>query len=238
MKNTQLRFAKTTLPLLAFAALGFTAPARAQNQELQERVAEVKQSSAQNKQQLSQYTWTEQVNISLKGELKKTQHYQVRNGPDGKPVKTSLDPPDAPVEGGRLKKHVVEKKKEEYKDYAEKMKALAQQYVPPDKDMIQQAYAQGNITIGPVAEMPNQIQLIIKNYLKPGDSMTIVFDKTAKKIVGLKIASYMDDPKDAMTLDVQFTQLPDGTNHVSSVAMNGTSKELNIATLNSNYQHL
>src|SRR5580692_12592775 len=151
MKNTQLRFVKTTLPLLAFTALGFTGLLHAQNQELQERVAEVKQSSAQNKQQLSQYTWTEQVNISLKGEVKKTQHYQVRNGPDGKPVKTSLDPPDAPVEGGRLKKHVVEKKKEEYKDYAEQMKALAQQYVPPDKDMIQQAYAQGNIMVGPVA---------------------------------------------------------------------------------------
>jgi hypothetical protein len=238
MKNTQFRFAKTTLPLLAFAALGFTGLLRAQNQELQERVAEVKQASAQNKEQLAQYTWTEQVNISLKGELKKTQHYQVRNGPDGKPVKTSLDPPPPPEEGGRLKKHIVEKKKEEYKDYAEQMKTLAQQYIPPDKDMLQQAYAQGNIMVGPVAGIPSQIQLIVKNYVKSGDSMTIVFDRTAKKIVALKIASYMDDPKDAMTLDVQFTQLPDGTNHVSSVAMNGTSKELNIATLNSNYQHL
>ena len=238
MKNTQFRFAKTALPLLAFAALGFTGLLRAQNQELQERVAEVKQASAQSKQQLAQYTWTEQVNISLKGELKKTQHYQVRNGPDGKPVKTSLDPPPPPEEGGRLKKHIVEKKKEEYKDYAEQMKTLAQQYVPPDKDLIQHAYAQGKIMIGPVAGIPNQIQLVIKNYVKPGDSMTLVFDKTAHQIVGVKIASYMDDPKDAMTLDVQFSKLPDGTNHVSSVAMNGTSKELNIATLNSNYQHL
>jgi hypothetical protein len=30
------------------------------------------------------------------------------------------------------------------------MKSLAQQYVPPDKDMLQQAYQQGNITMGPV----------------------------------------------------------------------------------------
>ena len=33
--------------------------------------------------------------------------------------------------------HVVAKKKEEYKDYADQMKALVQQYVPPDKDLLQ-----------------------------------------------------------------------------------------------------
>ncbi|MGB7464778.1 MAG: hypothetical protein WBW14_17925, partial [Candidatus Acidiferrum sp.] len=44
----------------------------------------------------------------------------MRVGPDGKQQKTSLDPPaNAQPEGGRLKKRVVEKKKEEYKDYAD-----------------------------------------------------------------------------------------------------------------------
>jgi hypothetical protein len=63
--------------------------------------------------------WTEQVTISLKGEQKKQEHFQVRLGPDGKPQKTSLDPPAeaAAPSGGRLKQHVVAKKKEEYKDY-------------------------------------------------------------------------------------------------------------------------
>ena len=99
-------------------------PAKAQSPELQERVAELKESMAKNKMSLAQYTWVEQVNISLKGELKKQEHFQVRFGPDGKPQKTSLDPPAEPPSGGRLKKHIVEKKKEEYKEYAEQMKAL------------------------------------------------------------------------------------------------------------------
>src|SRR5215467_3245908 len=72
---------------------------------------------AQNPQALAQYTWVEQVTISLKGEQKKQEHFQVRVGPDGKQQKTSLDPPaNAQPEGGRLKKRIVEKKKEEYKD--------------------------------------------------------------------------------------------------------------------------
>jgi hypothetical protein len=240
MRTPEFQLYKNMLLTFVLLGLSFACSARAQNQELQERVAEVKQAAAQNKAALAQYTWTEQVNISLKGETKKQQHYQVRLGPDGKPQKTSLDPPadTSEPQGGRLKKHVVEKKKEEYKDYAEQMKALAQQYVPPDKDLLQQAYQQGNITLGPAAGAPNEIQLVIHNYLKPQDSMTLVFDKAQKQIVRVQIASYMDDPKDAMNLTVQFSRLPDGTNHVSSVVIDGVSKQLNIATQNSNYQHL
>jgi hypothetical protein len=163
----------------------------------------------------------------------------VRVGPDGKQQKTSLGPPaKAQPEGGRLKKRVVEKKKEEYKDYADQMKALAQQYVPPDKDMLQQAYQQGNLTMGSVPENPNAVKLVIKNYLKQGDLMTLIFDKAQKELLQIQIASYMNDPKDAMNLTVQFSKLPNGPNHVSSVVIDGVSKQLNVATQNSNYQHL
>ena len=227
------------LPLLvASGGAIFHSPAKAQGPELQERVAELKESMAKNKMSLAQYTWVEQVNISLKGELKKQEHFQVRLGPDGKPQKTSLDPPAEPPSGGRLKKHIVEKKKEEYKEYAEGMKALAQQYVPPDKEMIQQAYASGNISIIPGGGLPSEVKLVFHNFVKPQDSMTLIFDKAQKQLLSLQIASYMDDPKDAMTLTVQFSRLPDGTNHVSNVTMDGVSKQLNIATQNSTYQHL
>jgi hypothetical protein len=227
------------LPLFVISGgSSFNPPAKAQGPELQERVAELKESMAKNKMSLAQYTWVEQVNISLKGELKKQEHFQVRLGPDGKPQKTSLDPPPEPPSGGRLKKHIVEKKKEEYKEYADQMKALAQQYVPPDKEMIQQAYASGNISIVPGGGLPSEIKLVFHNYVKPQDSMTLIFDKAQKQLLSLQIASYMDDPKDAMTLTVEFSRLPDGTNHVTNVTMNGVSKQLNIATQNANYQHL
>src|SRR5271154_2036041 len=132
MRNAMLPVFGNTLllPLVLLFGLPVTPPVRAQGPELQERVAELKQAVAKNKQQLGQYMWDQLVIISLKGEQKKQEHFQVRLGPDGKPQKTSLDPPAEPTEsGGRLKKHIVEKKKEEYKEYAEQMKALAQQYV-------------------------------------------------------------------------------------------------------------
>src|SRR4051794_4292215 len=151
MRNTLLPVFRN-MPLIPPVLLGgllFNGLINAQNPELQQRVAEIKQASAKNKQSLATYTWVEQVTIGLKGEQKKQEHFQVRLGSDGKQQKISLDPAAAPPapSGGRLKQHVVEKKKEEYKDYAEQMKTLAQQYVPPDRDLIGNAYEKGNISI-------------------------------------------------------------------------------------------
>ena len=182
----------------------------------------------------------ETVTISLKGQEKKQQHFQVQNGPDGKPQKTPLDSAPAAQSqqqssgrGGRLRQRVVEKKKEEYEEYAERMKALAEQYVPPDKDLIQAAYAKGNISMTPG---PGGLKLVIHNYVKPDDSMTLTIDKEQKALQSIQIASYMDGPSDGMNLTVRFDRLPDGTNHVSSTTVEGVSKQLTVATQNGNYQ--
>jgi hypothetical protein len=227
-----------TCCILGFA-IGISPFLAAQNPDMQQKVAEAKEAMARNKQLLAQYTWVEQVTISLKGEQKKQEHFQVRLGPDGKQQKQSLDPPPPPPEHeGRLKKHVIEKKTEEYKDYADQIKALIQQYVPPDKDMLQQAYQAGNVMVGSQPGAPGQYRLVISNYIKQGDNMTLVMDKTQKDIVSITIASYMDDPKDAVNVSVQFMGIPGGPNHVSAETINGVSKELTIAIQNSNYQHL
>jgi len=240
MKNTVRRILSTTLLTLLglWAGAEFIRFAAAQSPDLQQRVTEVKESNAKNKQALASYTWNEQVTISLKGEVKNVQHFQVRLGPDLTPQEASLDAPPEPPSGGRLKKRIVAKKKEEYTDYGDQMKALAQQYVPPEKDLLQKALAQGNIVIGPTVGAPQVFQLVIHNYLKPNDSMTLVFDKTLKQLLRVQIASYMDDPKDAMNLTVQFSRLPDGTNHVSNMVLDGASKQMNIAIANANYQHV
>jgi hypothetical protein len=224
--------------ILGFA-IGILPSLAAQNPDMQQKVAEAKEAVARNKQLLAQYTWVEQVTISLKGEQKKQEHFQVSLGPDGKQQKQSLDPPAAPPEHeGRLKKHVIEKKTEEYKDYADQIKALIQQYVPPEKDLLQQAYQAGNVMVGSEPGVPGQYRLVISNYLKPGDNMTLVMDKTQKDLVSITIGSYMDDPKDAVNVSVQFMGIPGGPNHVSAETINGVSKQLTIAIQNSNYQHL
>jgi len=237
MKNTWNRVL-IVAPLAALVA-GLTWPVAAQNPEMQEKVAELKEAVATNRQELGQFTWVEQVTIILKGEQKKQEHFQVHLGPDGKPQKTSLDPPPSqPEHEGRLKKHIIEKKTEEYKDYADQIKALIQQYLPPDRDLIEQARQKGNIVMGPQAGAPGEYKLVLSNYIKPGDNMTLVLDRAQKNLVSLTIATYLDDPSDAVNVDAQFTRIPSGPNHVSGQTINGVKKQLTITTQNSNYQRL
>ncbi len=82
------------------------------------------------------------------------------------------------------------------------------------------------------------MSLIIKSYLKPNDSVTLVFGQQQKAIQSVQVASYLTAPSDAVTIAVQFAKLPDGTNHVATMQVNGVSKQLGVMTQNSMYQPL
>ena len=79
-------------------------------------------------------------------------------------------------------------------------------------------------------------EIVFKDYALPGDQMTLSFDTAAKKITALNVNTYMDDPKDVVTLAVQFASLPDGTNYVQRSILDATAKQLQVTTTNSNYQ--
>jgi hypothetical protein len=221
-----------TIAALSFSALEL----HAQKQEIQQRLAELKEASAANKQALAHYTWQEQQTTSIKGEVKKQQVFQVIVGPDGKQQKTEVNPtaPAAPS-GGRLKQRVVQKKTAEFKDYGSDIADLAKQYTQPDPGRLQAAFQAGNISLQSGGG-EGVVTLVIKNYIKPNDSLTIVFNKELKAIQSIQVASYLDDPKDAVTIAAQFAKLPDGTNHVAGTQINGASKQLTVVTKNSAYQ--
>jgi hypothetical protein len=208
----------------------------AQKPEMQQKLAEIKQSSAANKQALARYMWTEQQTTSLKGEVKKSQQFQVRIGPDGQQQKIELNPQVAPQpSGGRFKQRVVAKKTEEFQVYGQQIAALGKQYSQLDLQALDQAYQRGDISMQPNGAS-GTISLIVKNYLKPGDSVTLVFNQQQKTIQALQVASYLTAPSDAVTIAVQFARLPDGTNHVSTNQVNGVSKQLGVTIQNSSYQ--
>ena len=220
----------------ALLVLGFSLAA-AQNPQLEEKVMAIKQAQAVNKQKLAQYTWQETETISIKGEVKDTKMYLVQLGPDGKPQKTEISEQKAQSGGGRqgrVKARVVEKKKEEYQEYGQQIGALAKQYTTPNPDRLMQAKQQGNVSVQ--LGQGNTISLVIKNYVKPNDSVTMTIDGQTKSPVDIKVSSYLNDPSDAVTISANFARLPDGTNHVTSTTINGVSKQLSVNDQNSNYQ--
>jgi hypothetical protein len=208
--------------------------AMAQSQQLEEKLMALKQNQLTNKQKLAQYTWQETETISIKGDVKDTKVYQVQMV-NGQQQKTEVSNQQAQQGGrqGRLKEHVIDKKKQEYQEYGQQIGALAKQYTTPDPDRLMQAKQAGNISLQPGG---GTVSLVIKNYVKQGDSVTFTIDPQSKQLQNVRVASYLNDPKDAVTISAEFGRLPDGTNHVASTLINGVSKQLTVNDQNSNYQ--
>ena len=238
---------RATIPGLKRMALALTVaisagvfsitPAMAQNQQMEEKLMAIKQAQETNKQKLAQYTWTETETISIKGSAKDTKTYQVQMGPNGQPQKTLVNDQKAQSGGreGRVKERVIEKETEEYQEYGQSIGALAKQYTTPNPEALMQAKQAGNISIQPGA---GTVSLVIKNYVKQGDSMTMTISEQTHSPVSVQVNSYLNDPKDAVTISAQFAQLPDGTNHVATTNIDGVSKHLGINEQNSNYQKM
>jgi len=228
--------------LIAAAMLAAIVPAIAQTgggagAELQQKLAAVKQSVGENQQKLHKYQWKETTQLTLKGDPKPPSQSACQYGPDGKVQKTPLTAPPPPPNGGRMKQRVIANKKEEMKDYMGQVKVLLAKYVPPDPQSMQQAFQAGKVSLSP-NPTSGVTQMVFKDYALPGDQMTLSFDMAAKKISTVKVNTYMDDPKDVVTLAVQFASLPDSTNYVQQSVLDATAKKLMVTTTNSDYKAL
>jgi hypothetical protein len=220
---------------LTIAALALSATlSMAQNPQMEEKLMSIHQNMVANKQKLAQYMWTETETIAIKGEVKDTKTYQVRMM-NGQQQKTLVNNQQAQSGGreGRLKERIVDKKKAEYQEYGQAIGALAKQYTTPNPDRLMQAKQQGNLSIQP---SNGTVSLVIKSFVKPNDQVTMTISEQTKAPVSIQVNSYLNDPKDVVTINAQFAQLPDGTNHVATTTINGEQKHLTVTDQNSNYE--
>jgi hypothetical protein len=231
----QVTLALTVAVVSMVALTGATAVA--QSPQMEEKLMVIKQAQQANKQKLAQYTWQETETISIKGNVKDTKVYQVQMV-NGQPQKNLLNDQKAQSGGreGRVKERIIDKETQEYEQYGQQIGALAKQYTTPDPERLMQAKQQGNVSLQIGGN--GTVSLVIKNYIKPGDSMTMTINEQIHSPVSVQVNSYLDDPKDAVTISAQFAQLPDGTNHVATTQIDGVSKHLGINEQNSNYQRM
>lgn len=225
----------TTVAIVAFFGLAVVA----QDAGLQAKLQDVKVAAARNKLALTQYTWQEQQTVSVNGEVKQQTLYQVQLGPDGQPQKTALTAPQPPpaAQGGRLRQRIVQNKTNEFKEYAQQVGALVHAYSVPDPDKLQQVFQAGNMSLGSEGG-GSSLALTFHSYLKADDTYTLVLNPQDKSMQSVQVASYLDDPSNAVTFSANFSKLPDGTNHVQSSTVNGQQKQLQIQSMNNNYLKL
>jgi hypothetical protein len=197
----------------------------------------IKESLQNSLAALRQYHWVETTAVSMKGEEKSRTQNNCFYGADGKVQKTPVAAP-AKEEGKKtrgLKGRVVENKKEDISEAMKEAIGLVKQYVPPDPARIQAAREAGRVTVSP-PDPTGQVRMVIKDYLKAGDSLTFDVNAATDRIAGVTIATFTDKAKDTVGMKVSFAAFADGTVYPAKTQLDVASQNLSVAIENSGYK--
>ena len=223
------------VPLLAVPA-GAQQPPAASGQD---RVAAVKQSLQSSMAALRQYEWVETTVVSMKGEEKSSKQNRCYYGADGQVQKVPIE--GEPEGGGKqprgLRGKIVENKKEEISDSMKEAIGLVKQYVPPDPARIQAAKDAGKVSVNP-PDAQGKVSVVISDYLKAGDSLTLDLDAAANRLNGVAVSTYTDKEKHAVALKVTFGAMADGAVYPSNIQLDVKEENLSVAITNSGYRKL
>jgi hypothetical protein len=210
----------------------------AQQQAAQQRVAALKQSMAASQQSLRKYEWVETTVTSHKGEEKSRVQKRVYYGADGKLTKTPLGAPPEPQKDKRgVRGKVTENAKDNIAEYMNKAVARIHEYVPPKPELIQKAVDAKHMTYTET-EPGKTARVEFKDYLYAGDVLAIEMDLATNHMRGLSVATYIDDPKDAVTLQVKMADLTDGTTYSEQSTLVAAAKSITVAIGNAGYKPL
>ena len=207
-------------------------------------VASLKQNLSESQKRLRTYEWIETTAISLKGEEKSRKQQRVYYGADGKLTKTPIGAAPAPQApqssgrrgGGRVKERVVENKKDEMQEYMERAVALIHKYVPPDAALIQKAKDAGRMQVQPV--QAGLVRAEFKDFVQPADAMGIDVDVKVLLLSALTVSTYLDEKAEAVTLDVRFGALADGTSFTARTTLEAKAKNIGVVLENSGHRPL
>lgn len=228
--------------VIAVLSLGLVLPATAQAPPdaaagKKDHAVAVKESLQKSMAALRQYQWVETTAVSMKGEEKSRTQNTCYYGADGKVQKTPIAAP--PQDEGKkprgVRGKIVENKKEDVSEATKEAIGLVKQYVPPDPARIQAAKDAGRVTATP-PDPTGKVRLVIKDYLKAGDSLTLDVNAATDHILGVTVATFTDTAKDAVGLKVAFGAFADGTVYPAKIQLDVAAQNLAVAIENSGYK--
>jgi hypothetical protein len=80
--------------------------------------------------------------------------------------------------------------------------------------------------------------MVVKDYLKSGDSLTIALNAATDRLGGIKVATFTDKAKDGVNLNVGMSAFPDGTVYAGTIGLDVTAQNLTVAIDNSESRKL
>ena len=83
-----------------------------------------------------------------------------------------------------------------------------------------------------------KVRVEFKDFVLPGDLMNIDVDAKALLLAGVNIATYLEKKDDAVTLDVIFGKLTDGTGYNAKTTLAAKAKNITVVIENSGHRPL
>jgi hypothetical protein len=219
---------------LCLSVLVALAPAPSAQPDAAAHVVAVKTWLAQSKANLRNYQWIETTTVAVKGDVKTTKvnncYYDV-TGTLQKIETSSTAPKSKPGIRGAIQKDASK----DMAAYLGKATALVKSYIPPVPEKLQSAKDSGKMSIDFLPGGQN-IRLNFHDYQLPGDNLSVSLDKATNRLLDFGVSTYIDDPKDAVTLAVTIGSLPDGTGYAPTTILNAKAKEVTVTVTNSGYR--
>jgi hypothetical protein len=201
----------------------------AQNLLAKEELAAIEQAELTNQTRLSHYTWQEIQVISVNGEAVDYGVYSVRIGTNG--YHRNLVTEDTGQKA--IFEPNIKEQLSQYGPSAQQLCELANQYTTLNSERLTRANSRGEIVL---LREDDRTKLEIKNYSKPGDSLTMIINQSTHRILRVRAKSYLTGPEDSVTVQAEFAELPDGTNHVATAEIDSVSRHLMVKLKNWSYQ--
>jgi hypothetical protein len=202
----------------------------AQNLLTKDELAAIGEAQSTNQTKLSHYTWQETQFISVRGEAVDYRLYSVSIGANGQ-YQRNLVTEHTGQEA--IFEPTITEQLSPYGPYAQQLCELANQYTTLSSVRLTGANSRGEVVL---LLKNDRIKLAIKNYSKPGDSVAMTINQHTHRLLTVQAKSYLTDPKDAVIIQAEFAELPDGTNHVATTEIDSVSRHLAVKLTNWSYQ--
>jgi hypothetical protein len=121
-------------------------------------------------------------------------------------------------------------------EYMEQAVALIHKYAPPDPALIQKAKDAGRMQVQP--GQAGMVRAAFKDFVQPADALTIDVDAKALLLSALTISTYLEKKEEAVTLDVRFGTLADGTGYAARTTLDAKEKNIRVVVENTGHRPL